>query len=1085
MKPTLLPVLLALVLGAATADPVSTPGYTVALPGGVPLAFKLVPAGSYDRGSPDTETDRDHDEGPVHRVTLSRPFYLGVFEVTQAQWRAITGKNPAVFNQGDDAPRRPVTSVSWNDCADFIARLNALGLGRFRLPTEAEWEYAARAGTTTRFPWGDDPSGNAIHGHAWANSRSYGTTQPVGTKPANPWGFHDLHGNAWEWRADGYGPYRDGPQTDPAGPATGTDRVFRGGSWFDFFPAHRSANRHRHPPDRTSTAVGLRLVLDPESVRADKTVLLPGAVPLHFMRLDAGSYLRGSPESEVGRAKDEGPAHRVTLGRPFYLGKFEITQAQWSAVMGNNPSTFTDRPDAAVHPVDHVSWTDAREFFAKLNLMGFGRFRLPTESEWEYAARAGTTTRFPWGDDPGFRELPAHGWFNPRSEGRSHPVGLKRANAWGIYDLAGGVWEWCADWKGDYPAGPVTDPAGPAEGKLRVIRGGSWFNEPEALRSANRHGHEPASRQTNLGLRIVWEPPAPAVAGRVPAGYRVAADTVNADAAPWSVPVPGHVAPAPGEHPRLLFRRADLPALRAKAATPEGRAILQRLRTLLDGAEGTTLPAPYTPASASAPAGGKPPAPPPGTYTFSHVVGYGLLYQLTGEPRYAELGRQAFARSLAGERDRDGRYSFRQPGGALRAGPVLGWMAVGYDLCYDGWDAATRETFGRALFDYREVSGESPEKTTAVDLAALTRGTMPPYSNHFSMQIGGASLVLLALGGEPWIDRPRVDALLRVAGHSMVRNLAEGFGDGGFFAEGDGTGSMASQIVFLGAVQAWRNAAGRDFVNGPRPHTRMLSLKWIYQTVFREGRPDFWPIRGGYGHNVWARAGQSGAAYFAAGLGAVNADDRAAMLWCYDRFLATADAARGEPHDTASVYPHFAVSAFVNWPVGLAPRDPAEVLPLVYRDTVSGFYCWRDRWRDGDDTVITVLTDEVRGFMGAKAETALSLNTRGQHLAWGRVTPGVPRHWSASPRGETSALTFADGTAFAVDFSGASGAGVMLVTTGPATGRTVRLGATALTFFFPTTDTPPALRMEGDTIVVGRQRITLANGNLTLAESGR
>ena len=122
-------------------------------------------------------------------------------------------------------------------------------------------------------------------------------------------------------------------------------------------------------------------------------------------------------------------------------------------------------------------------------------------------------------------------------------------------------------------------------------------------------------------------------------------------------------------------------------------------------------------------------------YTIGHAAGYGLLYQLTGEKKYAEFGKQCFEKALSGVRDRDDRYSFRAPGGALRAGPVLGWFAVGYDLCYDGWDPETRAKFGRALAEYSEGSGGK-----AYDLEALARGTMPPGSNHFGMQVGGASL---------------------------------------------------------------------------------------------------------------------------------------------------------------------------------------------------------------------------------------------------------------------------------------------------------------------------------------------------------
>jgi formylglycine-generating enzyme required for sulfatase activity len=243
---------------AAMAE--SSGGRTMDIAPGVSMAFVWIPPGTFPRGSPDAEAGRDRDEGPVQEVELTRGFFLGVHEVTQAQWQAVLGTQPAVFRRGKEASRRPVESVSWEDCRRFIAALRPPGPGRFRLPTEAEWEYAARAGTTTRFPWGDDPAERAAHAHAWANSRSFAITHPVGLKPANAWGLHDMHGNVWEWCSDWYGPYPPGRLRDPAGPATGTERVFRGGSWYDFPSSLRSANRHRHRPDGRYTAIGLRLV---------------------------------------------------------------------------------------------------------------------------------------------------------------------------------------------------------------------------------------------------------------------------------------------------------------------------------------------------------------------------------------------------------------------------------------------------------------------------------------------------------------------------------------------------------------------------------------------------------------------------------------------------------------------------------------------------------------------------------------------------------------------------------------------------------------------------------------------------------
>jgi hypothetical protein len=560
-----------------------------------------------------------------------------------------------------------------------------------------------------------------------------------------------------------------------------------------------------------------------------------------------------------------------------------------------------------------------------------------------------------------------------------------------------------------------------------------------------------------------------------------------ADNRPWHVRPEGFTAPEPGEHPRLLFRKSDLPALRKKAQTPEGKAILKRLRQLLDGKDGRTMTTLFN--SPEKRLDG------PGAYTMGHAAGYGLLYQLTGDRKYAEFGRQCFEKALAGVRDRDWRYSFRKPGGPLRAGPSVGWYAVGYDLCYDGWDAATREKFGRAIAEYNEESG-SKRENLASDLEVLARGTRflgpsfrrnrgtIPGSNHFGLQVGGAALALLAVSGEKWVDQKRIDRLLAITEKSMVLNVTEGFGDGGFFAEGDGTGSMASQITYLSGLQAWKNAAGKDFINVKRPNVRMLTLKWIYQTVVRDGKPDFWPIRGHYGGNVWARRGLSGAGYFAIGMGAVPREHQTALKWYYHRFLAKSDAAAGQPYDTASWYPHLAVCAFVNWPTGAETKNPAEVLPQCYRDSTWGFYLWRNRWKDDNDTVISVQLDRAEGYGGyrySNPDREIHLNTMGRHIKWGRVVGGKPRHWFASANGVISSLTLSNGTCIAVDFSSASGADVMLLTTGKADGQTVDLGGKKLTFYFPTVKEPPRVQVQGPAAVVGRRRVTIKDGNLVLS----
>jgi formylglycine-generating enzyme required for sulfatase activity len=232
---------------------------------------------------------------------------------------------------------------------------------------------------------------------------------------------------------------------------------------------------------------------------------LSEGITLEMVYIPPGEFDMGSPEAEKNRQLDEGPVRKVGISRGFFLGKYEITQAQWKAIMKENPSVFHGFEDSDRRPVERVTWEDCQLFVKRLNARGKGVFRLPTEAEWEYACRAGSAERFPWGVDLAYSGLFEHAWFFSRSEGTSHPVGSKEPNAWGLYDMHGNVWEWVADWYGPYPSEPQIDPLGPESGQKKVIRGGSWFNEPEALRSANRNAHHIQSRQTNTGLRVVLE----------------------------------------------------------------------------------------------------------------------------------------------------------------------------------------------------------------------------------------------------------------------------------------------------------------------------------------------------------------------------------------------------------------------------------------------------------------------------------------------------------------------------------------------------------------------------------------------------
>ncbi len=225
---------------------------------------------------------------------------------------------------------------------------------------------------------------------------------------------------------------------------------------------------------------------------------------MEMLWVKPGTFEMGSPSSEKTRADDETP-HTVTLSQGFYLGKHEVTQSEWEKVMGSNPSHF----NGADRPVERVSWTAVTSFCEKLTELErkAGRlpsgmfYQLPTEAQWEYACRAGTTTTFSFGD-----ELTAKDSNFDRSVGETTDVGKYPANAWGFHDMHGNVWEWCADWYGDYPAGAVRDPVGPADGSYRVLRDGSWLATAFFARSAIRYGSGPAFSFNFLGFRLSLRP---------------------------------------------------------------------------------------------------------------------------------------------------------------------------------------------------------------------------------------------------------------------------------------------------------------------------------------------------------------------------------------------------------------------------------------------------------------------------------------------------------------------------------------------------------------------------------------------------
>ncbi len=221
-----------------------------------------------------------------------------------------------------------------------------------------------------------------------------------------------------------------------------------------------------------------------------------------------GTFNMGSKKSWDTTEK---PIHAVTLSHPFYLGQFEVTEAQWQAVTGENPAKTARNPTAGNRPVVNVSWDDIQARFlaplAKRVPPGW-TLRLPTEAEWEYACRAGSAMDFCFGDDE--RKMPEHGWFDDNSGWKMMPVGQKKPNAFGLYDMHGNAWEWCADWQDQYREASQTDPAGPPQGSLKVLRGGCVFVRAIGCRSTHRIGLAPAKRVDMAGFRLavsIAEPP--------------------------------------------------------------------------------------------------------------------------------------------------------------------------------------------------------------------------------------------------------------------------------------------------------------------------------------------------------------------------------------------------------------------------------------------------------------------------------------------------------------------------------------------------------------------------------------------------
>ena len=409
-------------------------------------------------------------------------YKMGRTEVTQAQWEAVMGNNPSQFKNSNN----PVENVSWNDCQEFISKLNALpevkAFGwRYRLPTEEEWVYACRAGSTgdyCKLADGTEITESTLGKVAWYNHNSDEKTHPVGQKKPNAFGLYDMHGNVREWCQDLY---------------KGCERRELGGSWLNVAGDAAVSFRFGCGPDFRSAVLGFRLAASQKD-RADVVAAQQAAAEEAARRERAAAEEAARRERALKKAVSNIINNMVAIpGKNFKMGKYEVTQEQWEAVMGENPSDIKG-PN---NPVENVSWEDCKKFLEKLNSMPEVKksgltFRLPTEIEWEYACRAGSMgdyCKLADGKEITESTLDEVAWYKGNSDSKTHPVGQKKPNAFGLYDMHGNVWEWCEDLCG-------------AGNSRRVFRGGSWLYSSRFCMAGHRGRLSPDFRGRSFGFRL-------------------------------------------------------------------------------------------------------------------------------------------------------------------------------------------------------------------------------------------------------------------------------------------------------------------------------------------------------------------------------------------------------------------------------------------------------------------------------------------------------------------------------------------------------------------------------------------------------
>lgn len=473
---------------------------------GVSFEMVYVEGGTFMMGC-----DDEYRSKPQHQVTLSS-YYIGKTEVTQELWETVMGNNPS--SSMDLGPNKPVIQISWDDCQEFIGKLNNLTGMSFCLPTEAEWEYAARGGNQSRdYKYSGS---NNLDDVGWYENNSeesgYKCVHIVGTKQSNELGIFDMSGNVDEWCEDWYGAYSADSQTNPKGAYSGKERVVRGGNHYQSSDDCKNTYRYYVDPNKTYCFGGLRLALSADASAshrssssygqannyskgiAKKERVTANGVSFNMVYVEGGTFQMGYDDSQL-----HGPMHQVTLDT-YHIGETEVTQELWVAVMGSNPCY--NHQQSPQKPVTNVNWQDCHTFINKLNAITGKRFRLPTEAEWEFAFRGGNKSRgYTYS---GSNNLDEVAWNEDNSDGDMHPVATKSPNELGIYDMSGNVDEWCEDWYGPYNSYAQRNPKGPSTGNERTIRGGSYCNNEWVMTRGVRRKWDPNKIICSFGLRLVY-----------------------------------------------------------------------------------------------------------------------------------------------------------------------------------------------------------------------------------------------------------------------------------------------------------------------------------------------------------------------------------------------------------------------------------------------------------------------------------------------------------------------------------------------------------------------------------------------------